>query len=198
MGIYLEDVPNKFGLLVPKPYWLKPIEDYDPDLRIFPSQTQGCYRLMRVAHHSGPMAGKVFEGITEGIHPDTLVAIKYGLVAVTTIPPMALSAPPHNIVQQLRERDQWVLGGGRDAAAGDRIADLLDQRDTTNRAALEREVHNDGLLIHESARVSLLYRTGARVSLVKPPTWRGKNREQVTSPSGDAQSSTSTTGTSTP
>lgn len=180
-SIFLAAVPNRFSLAVPSAAWLQPIADYDPDLRIFPSQTQPCYRLMRVARYSGGMSAKTFLHIP-GIHPDTKVALEQRLVAVTTIPPMALQAPPENIVRQLQGRDQWAIGGGQDGTAADRVADRLDQRDAQNTAALRQEVRDDGLPIHQAARISLLYRTGARVSLVRPPTWARPAAD--TSPSG--------------
>lgn len=169
-SIYLKHTPNPFGLPQPKDWWLKPIADYDPDLRIYPSQTHPCYRLARVARYSGGMSHKTFSKIP-GIAPDTKVALEQRLVPVTTIPPAALTAPPQNIVQQLRSRDQWTIGGGQDGSAADKVADLLDQRDEANEAGIHQQRVNDGRMIHESARVSLLYRTGARVSLIRPPAF---------------------------
>lgn len=178
MSIYLANVPNRFSLKVPGEAWLKPIADYDSELRIYPSQTQPCFRLARVATNSGGMSAKIFSDIP-GIHPDTKVALENRLVAVTTIPPMALDAPPDNIVRQLRARDQWAIGGGKGFDAGDTIADLLDRRDAANYEKLRAEIREEGRDLHRGSRISLLYRTGARVSLVRPPTYR-----KAASPSG--------------
>jgi len=178
-SIFLAHVPNRFSLAVPRETWLKPIQDYDSELRIFPSQTQPCFRLMRVASHSGGMSHKIFKDIP-GIHPDTKVALENRLVAVCTIPPMALDAPPDNIVMQLRRRDQWAIGGGQGMDAGDKIADMLDRRDADNYEFKRAEIREEGKDLHRGSRISFLYRTGARVSLVRPPTYR----KGTASPSG--------------
>lgn len=186
-SIYLPGIPNPFGLPTPKDWWLRPIADYDADLRIFPSQTHPVYVLARVAHHSGGLSYKFWSDIP-GIHPNTSILLRNRIVFVCTIPREALNAPPQNIVQQLRNRDAWVWGGGNDEDAADKVANILDANDAIIEENREKAVMAAARERHEPARVSLLYRSGARVSLVKPPTWRGKQRP-VTSPSGDAQPS---------
>jgi hypothetical protein len=181
MSIYLPGITNPFNLPTPKNWWLQPIQDYDSDLRIFPSQKHPVYVLARKATRSGGMMSKLF-GAIPGLHPNTRILLQHQLVHVSVIPREALNAPPQNIVQELRERDQWAVGGGQDAAAGDVIADRLDARDESNRVAQRQRFHDDGRLIHESARISLLYKLGARVSLVRPPSLTEAN-----SPSSGAQ-----------
>ena len=185
-SIYLPGIPNPFGLPTPKDWWLQPLADYDPDLRIFPSQLHPVYVLARVAHYSGGLSYDYWSKIP-GIHPNTKIALEQRVVFVCTIPREALNAPPQNIVQQLRNRDAWLWGGGKDEDAADRVANIMDANDAIIEENREKAVMQAGRDRHEPARIAFQYRNGARVSLVKPPTWRGKR--PVTSPSGDARSS---------
>lgn len=172
MSIFIEGTPNPFELLKPPDYWLKPIQDYDADLRLYPSQTKPVYRLARVAHRSGGIlrrtVGKLADNLP-GTHPDTKVAFDYGLQPVTTIPKDAVTAPPQNIVQQLMARDQWLHGKGTDDDAAARVSKLLDDRDAAHVESLHQQNRDELYRRSEAARISLLYRIGARVSLVKPP-----------------------------
>ena len=195
-SIYLSHVPNPWGLAVPKESWLKPIQDFDADLRIYPSQKRAIYIVGRVARLSGGMSHRTFKDIP-GVHPDTKVLLTEKLVYVSYFLPMALTAESYNIVEQLRGRDQWLHGGGTGPDAADKVADLLDTRDATREAGLRQEVRNDGKLIHESARISLLYRTGGRVSLVRPPKW-ARPAATDTSPSGSPPTPGSPASGSTP
>ena len=182
-SIYLPSIANPFNLPTPKNWWLQPIQDYDAELRIFPSQLHPVYVLARRAIVTGGMMSKTF-GAIPNLHPNTQILLRHQLVYVSVIPREALSAPPQNIVQQLRDRDQWAVGGGKDDRAAEKIADRLDARDEANRAAQRQKFHDDGKLVHESARTTFQYRIGARVSLVRPPSLTEAN-----SPSSGAQPS---------
>lgn len=182
MSIYLPGITNPFNLPTPKNWWLKPIEDYDAELRIFPSQKHPVYVLARKDHRSGGMRMSAVLAKTPGLHPNTKILLDHQLVFVCVIYRDALGQPPQNVVQQLRERDQWAVGGGQDESSADKVADLLDQRDADLEAARKQKFHDDGKLIHESARTTFQYRIGARVSLVRPPSLTEAN-----SPSSGAQ-----------
>lgn len=159
MSIFL-DLPNPFHLATPSPSWLAPIEAYDPLLRIFPSQTQPVYRLMRIAARSGGLDPKVFGG--NEMPPDTRIAVQHKLVAVTTIPSGALQAPPENVVQWLKDHDITEHGGA------DKVADMMDARDARREAAIDAANQDEGRQRHRASRIGYQYRTGARVSLVRP------------------------------
>ncbi len=178
MSIFIEGTPNPFGLPTPPAHWLKPIEDYDAELRIYPSCTKPVYRLSRVARRSGGIlrrtVGKLAANIP-GIHPDTKVAFDYGLQPVTTIPKDAVSAPAENIVMQLSRRDQWLHGKGTDDEAAQRVAKMLDDRDAAHEESLHKQNRDELYRRSEAARISLLYRIGARVSLVKPPSLKRRS-----------------------
>lgn len=165
--IYLEDVPNRFSLSVPSPGWLKPIEDYDGELRIFPSQKHPVFRLARLARRSGGYTRRLFSKLP-GLHPDTKIMLERNLVAITTIPKEATIIAPDNVLRWLRDHDGWRAGGGKDDAAADRVVDLLEQQDVAREQAIDNRVR-EGLRDRvRPMRTSYLYRTGARVSLVKP------------------------------
>ena len=159
MGIYIR-LASPYGLPDPDPAWLKPIEDYDGALRIFPSQKDYTYRLARLAVKTGGMNGKLL-GAIEGLHPDTTVCLQRKLVPVTTIPVAALYAPAENIVEQLRRRDTY----GKTAEEVER---MLQGQDDTREARIDatnRENVRDRV---KAMRLGLLSRTGARMSLVSP------------------------------
>lgn len=166
-SIYI-DVDSPFGLPKPTPGWLAVIAEFDPDLRIFPSKTHPVYRLMRRAHNT-PMSATLErmqtaqnKGILKELHPDTAIAIHYGLVSVSTLPKEAITVSPEQIVERLMRRDQWRFKDG------DAVADHLDKRDADHEKEIAREQKRDLRERRKAAGVSLLYRTGGRVSLVRP------------------------------
>lgn len=184
MSIYLPGIANRFNLPTPKNWWLKPIEDYDAELRIFPSQKHPVYVLARKDHRAGGMRMSQILAKTPGLHPNTKILLEHQLVFVSVIYRDALGQPPQKVVQQLRERDQWAIGGGQDDSAADKVADRLDARDAQAEIDRKQKFHDDGKLIHESARTTFQYRIGARVSLVRRPSLMAAN-----SPSSGAQPS---------
>jgi hypothetical protein len=171
IDIYLELV-NPFHLPKPSFGWLQAIADYDAELVIFPSQKQYVYRLARRARKSGALTGQYF-GRLPNLHPDTKVMFEHQLVPVTTIPAGAIHVPPFNIVEQLKARDQWRVGGGNDAAAADRVAGVLDLQDRAREQAVDDHNRAELRTRARAMRTGYQYRTGARVSLVRPPKPRG-------------------------
>jgi len=161
--IYI-DVPSPFGLQRPTEAWCRVVADYDPELRIFPSQTHPVYRLMRKARNMGPMNADKFKNVMTTLHPDTQIAIHHHLIAVFTMPKEITTVGPERVVAKLRLRDQWRFKDG------DAVADALEARE----AADEKDINHKRKLEYQTRRkaagISLLYRTGARVSLIKPVT----------------------------
>lgn len=160
MSIFLSSVPNPFHLATPSGGWLAPIEAYDPLLRIFPSQTSPVFRLMRVAARSGGLDPKVFGGVEMPM--DTRIAVQHKLIAVTTIPSGALGVPPEHVVQWLQDHDITAHGGA------DKVADQMDLRDARQEQATDEQIRDEGRQRHKAARIGYQYRTGARVSLLRP------------------------------
>jgi hypothetical protein len=177
VSIYLRLV-SPFRLPDPDSAWLQPIADYDPDLRIYPSQKDYVYRLARVAHHSGGMNRALFRRLPN-MNPDTVVCLDRGLVPVTTIPAGAIYAPPEKIVEQLYWRDLWAHGGA------EAVADRLEVQEVAREMKRDADHQDEGRARFRAMRRSYLYRTGGRVSLVNP---RRPERPALVSPStpGDA------------
>lgn len=167
VDIYL-DYPSPFGLSRPTPAWCAPIAAFDPDLRIFPSQTHPLYRLMRLARNSpveatmDRMHKAMQKGILKELHPDTAIAIRHKLVAVFTLPKEVTTLHSDRVIETLRQRDQWQFKDG------DAAADALDQRDALVEKSVADERKRQYRDRRKAAGISLLYRTGARVSLVPP------------------------------
>lgn len=163
MALWIDGIPSPFHLPRPGEEWLRAIESYDADLRLFPSQKDPCYRLMRAAKLSGGMSPKAFESAMSVLHPDTRLAIQYGLVAVTTVPPGAIHASSALVVQWLRDHDLWKVGGA------ERAADLLEVGELRTQMAKDAAQKDEGRQRHLASRVAFQYRSGTRVSLVRPP-----------------------------
>ena len=162
MSIYLADVHSPFGLPALTDEWLRSLEQYDPDLRIFPSQKMPVYRVARVARNSGGLSS-VFFGNIQGLNPDTAICIKHKLVAVpVTIHKAGAESSPDVILKKLQDRDVWRHGGW------EKVADILDAQDVVREKKVEQQRRDDLRVRARAMRSGFLYRTGARVSLVSP------------------------------
>lgn len=162
MDNYL-DIPSPFALPKPKDHWLRTLAAFDADLVIFPSQKQPLYRLARRAKRSGGITERIFRKVGSMLHPDTKIMFDNRLVAVTTIPRGAVEAPCEILCQQLIPRDTWRFGPGDDAGARSLERMEHEEAERQNRAWKEETRAR-----HRAARISFLYRTGARVSLISP------------------------------
>jgi hypothetical protein len=159
--IYLP-LASPFGLQAPSLAWQRAVAEYDPDLRIFPSQKRKTYRVGRVARQSGGLKRSLFKN-SDGLHPDTRIALELGLVLLGwDLPPTILRAPAQHLVDVLRRRDQWRF------SSGDAVADHIDRQEADDAAAKKRKWKDDNKPRHRAAKVSLQYRTGARISLFSP------------------------------
>lgn len=161
MALWIDGLPSPFHLPKPDAAWCAAVEAYDPDLRLFPSQKDPCYRLMRVARSSGGMSPKIFEDRMEMLHPDTVIAIQHRLVAVVTVPREATHATT-GMVQWLMDHDLRAHGGA------DRVVDRLERHEAALEAKTDRDIRDEGRQRHLASRIGYQYRTGARVSLVRP------------------------------
>lgn len=163
-SLWLTGYPSPFSLPEPSREWQDEILRYDGDLRLFPSQKDPGYRLMRVAKMSGGMSPDVFEKAMAHLHLDTKIAMSNGLVAVTTVPPGAITAPASLVVDWLKAHDLWAAGGA-DAASR-----LLEDRDAAKEARIDAGIRDEGRQRHIASRAGFQYRTGSRVSMVAPPS----------------------------
>ena len=156
------DLPSPFGLSRPSEAWCRALADFDRDLRIFPSQKQPVFRLMRLARVMGRMNLERFRAVLKEVHPDTKIALERGLVAVFTLPAEVATADPQRVIAALRRRDQWPF---RD---GDAVTDAIEKSEQAAADEIDRRRRLDIRDRMKGAKTSLQYRLGARVSLVSP------------------------------
>lgn len=133
-------IADNSGAEQPAAHFLQRIYDFDSMLLILPSRaTPGAYVLAR-RKQFGP-------GLTEaalgegGSNPDTRMCLAHSAVPVC----MMFQAGDRTwnadlIIQKLRARDLWAVGGG------DAAADLLESRESaevaTTRAAIRDDLYN--------------------------------------------------------
>jgi hypothetical protein len=165
--MFLQDGPNRFSLPTPSRAWCQTIFNYDPELVIFRSQEKPYYCLARRAKRSGGLTGRFF-GKLPFIKPDTKTLVLHGLVPVTVILKEAITQPAERIVEVLRRRDQWAAAGGNTEAHADRLVDSIEAQEAAARRQLEASVTQGVRDRARAMRSGYLYRTGARVSLVRP------------------------------
>jgi len=165
---YLRHVANPHGLLPLDERWLQPVRDFDPQLRIFPSQKRGVYRLARVNELMAPMAAAKFP--RETVHPDTAVCLTEGLVPLNWSLVGNISIHPASlIVDVLRRRDTWAHRRDKHDVGSETVNDLVESLDAQEQRDNDRAFKERTRAIGREARLAVLYRTGQRVSLVKPP-----------------------------
>lgn len=167
--LFLNDIPSPFNLPRPRRWWAQVLADFDPDLRIFPSQKQPVYRVMRLARLSGGLNLDRFRHLLHALNPDTRIALERHLVPVMTFGPDVFNRHPSLIVAALRRRDTWALAPGGDANdRGDAAADALDQMEADAQAAIDRRIKDENRQRQKAMALAYRYRTGSRVSLVTP------------------------------
>lgn len=168
MSLFLNDIPSPFNLLRPKAWWVKVLADYDPDLRIFPSQKKPVYRVMRLARFSGGLNYDRLRPVLKELHPDTQIALERHLLPVMTFGPDVFNRHPMHIVNVLRRRDTWRFAGSTPEERGAAAADALDAWEADQEAIDRKKTQEEARERRRAFAIAFKYRTGARVSLVKP------------------------------
>lgn len=161
MSIYLGNQPNPFNLPTPTPGWLKPIEDYDGELRILPSQQSPVYRLMRMARRTGDTNAKLWRDKGVQMGADTQAAFALHLVPITTLTGDCVRQPPEHVVQWLKDHDIKAHGGA------DAVADRMEASEQQADAKIDEQNRDELRQRSRASFVGYQYRTGARVSLVR-------------------------------
>ncbi len=164
--IFLSDIPSPFGLAAPAKWWQDALAAYDPDLRIFPSQTKPLYRVMRVARLSGGMNYERMKAVVPMLGGDTKIALERGLVPVMTFGPDVFNRSPAIIVGHLERRDTWKYGRGGEG--GGKAADALDAMEAAEEEREKIQARNERRERRKAFAIAYRYRTGGRVSLVRP------------------------------
>jgi hypothetical protein len=111
---------------------------------------------------SGGLNYERMKHVLKQMHPDTQIALERGLLPVMTFGPDVFNRHPQHIVEILRRRDTWALGGG------DAAADSLDQMEADALEKARASFRDEGRQRRKAMAIAYKYRTGARVSLVSP------------------------------
>lgn len=123
-------------LEAPSAYFLQRLSDFDNMLVVFPSKkVPGAYVIARRRQFSAGLSDKAIEqGITQ---PDTIICLQNGLVPVCLMYKTGPSWNPDPIIETLKARDLWAVGGG------DAAADLLEAQEDAAKAKLSAEIRDD-------------------------------------------------------
>lgn len=171
--IYIADL-NRFNIPAPPLWWQQGLWSFDEDLRILPSRTRAVVWLARVQKYSRGLTGAA---ITDDQN-DTAMFVKYELIPVTWVGYVNgvidwTEQFLQHIVGSLMERDTWAIEGGpltEDLikkilfeGEGSKFGRALDQRDDDERAAIDKDVHDDVYQATGDAWRSLQARTGERI-----------------------------------
>ena len=166
-SIYI-DMPSPFGLAAPPAWWCRALAEYDPDLRIFPSQTKPLYRVMRLARLSGGLNFERFKGVLSAFTADTKIALERRLIPVMTFGPDVFNRNPQLIVATLKRRDTWQFGEPGSDITGDRATDSLDAMEAEQEKRDDAAIKTERAARRRAFKIAYRYRTGGRVSLVSP------------------------------
>lgn len=154
---------NPFQVVEPPAWWLRDMLLFDDRLVIFPSQKRATMILARKATKSAGEPLHDLKGLTQ--NPDTILMAEHRLVRVCEILPGVLW--DQRVFQKLAAHDIQRLGGAT------KVADLLDDRDATNRARIDRQQADDLHAISMDAYRGMKHRIGERVSMVPNALGRG-------------------------
>jgi hypothetical protein len=147
-------LPNRFSLSVPPDSFLDDLAAYDPDLRIFPSQEDGVFRVGRVVPGNLPPVYHFMQH-----RPDTKVYVANRLVPVTSIVPTPFVQWGPVIINDLAERDIRAVGGWESACR------LIEDREESAERKERRDVSDEASIRARSAWRAIKWRTGQTIDL---------------------------------
>lgn len=119
---------NRFNLADPPKSFLDGLHALDPDLVIFASTHEPCYRLARRTTRT--------RGIYKLLkaYPDSEVLVAHKLDIWKSVLPTSLDMSWERVLQEIPQYDQWAF---KDAGA---VADHLEAREQEAEARLDREI----------------------------------------------------------
>jgi len=144
---YVPDT-NRFNLLAPPAWWVSGMTAFDPDLVLIPSRLRPVHLLCRRAGRFSKGAAPLAIGHT--LDADSKLYVEYGVlpvswIACTNWSMSALTA----LLDNLRSRDTWHVGGPLDEAeqqralaTGDgetKVSKALDDRDQAAEDKIARD-----------------------------------------------------------
>lgn len=174
-------IPDNAKMAEPPAYVLQQLYDFDNMLVLLPSRfVPYAYVLGRRRQFSAGLGDKALEDtITQ---PDTKMCMQYGLVPVSLIYKLGPEWTIDRVIESLRRRDVWAVGGAEKAA------DLLDEADATRERKIKQGIRDDFWNRSGDAWRSYQARTGQRTKLAPPSSKARKGRrDSRTAPSASGR-----------
>lgn len=119
---------NPFCLQEPPKTFLDGLHALDPDLVIFPSVHEPCYRLARRTKHTRD----VYRVLQH--YPDTQILVAHRLAHWKSVLPTSMDMAWERVLQEIPQFDQWRFKGADD------VADMLETREDEAARRLDREI----------------------------------------------------------
>lgn len=163
-ALWLGHVTNPFGLTAPTAHFQRALTGYDKMLRLFPSQIESVYRLVRVCRREARLG---LNAMVVHDHPDTRICIQEGVLPIGPLMPWAIGQP-ELVLRDLQARDTWLHGGADPEKA---IAKITETMDRTEQAQREYDARQGEEEFDE--RSSMAYRW----LRYGPPSW-SKNPDE--------------------
>jgi hypothetical protein len=150
---------NPFNLQPPPESFLRELAVFDADLVIMPSTRDYGYWLLR--------RRKLTKGISTvlNLNTDSALMARHGLIPVTLFGGHVTWGP--QVLQWLRDRDTWHVGGGEKAA------NIYEEQDRAAEAAIQRQIDSENDARARSMWRTYTTRNGSRVSLADKNRGRG-------------------------
>lgn len=138
-GLWLPHIPNPRGLAAPSRHFERELLRYDKMLRLFPSQVEHLYRLVRVCRREARMG---LQAATLHKHPDTVICVQEGVLPISGLLPWALQSP-ERVIRDLRARDLWLHGGSDPNKALDTLEAIMDATEQRNTARQQADAEGE-------------------------------------------------------
>lgn len=149
---YLWGHENPWQLAGPPDWWLALLYAADPELVLFPSKTQGVYRVARRMPQNIQPIMTAVQGV-----PDTATYVTHRLVPLTSLLPFTAWSPL--TIEDLMARNIERFGGWQAAARA------LDDFDASEEQRLNREIEHKAQSLGHDSWWSKQFQTGSAVSM---------------------------------
>lgn len=144
-------------MAIPPAYVLQRFYDFDNQLVLFPSRNVPYAYVIARRRRTAGLTDKALEQTVD--QPDTKMVMAAGCVPVTMLYNLrGMWSEVDNVIEAMRRRDTWAVGGGEKAA------DLLDKADADREAKNKKAIRDDFWNRSGDAWRSYQARTGQRTA----------------------------------
>lgn len=156
---------NRFSLPEPPEWVLQKFHNFDHMLVLIPSRKEKQYLLCRRRQFS---AGLGDVAMLDNKHPDTNMMIAHGIVPIAPLKfkqgvSTFTAAGVDNVLDELRRRDMWAVGGGPDKdPLGERVWKAVEEHEEAEKQKQRRNLKDMFYHMGRDAYRSLKARTGQR------------------------------------